>query len=115
MRLGFTSVIFLLALLLLANSAASTTCVIFVIDEYKMTVNDAKIYIDDSPQPIGLTAYHTGVGRNCWVGDINLDGTHTLSAKWAQAKPNRIPFEGSIVMEFTGETKQLIYIPTHKV
>jgi hypothetical protein len=115
MRLGFTSVIFLLALLLLANSAASTTCSIFVIDEYKMTVNDAKIYIDDSPQPIGVTAYNTGVGQHCWVGEINLNGTHTISAKWAKAKPDRIPYEGSIAVEFTGMTKQLINIPTHKV
>ena len=115
MRLRYTSVIFMLALLLLANSAASTTCAIFVIDEYKMTVNDAKIYIDGSSQPIGVTAYHTGVGRNCWVGDLNLDGMHTLSAKWAKANPNRIPYEGSIVVEFTGDTKQLINIPTHKV
>jgi hypothetical protein len=115
MRLRYTSVFLMLALLLLVNSAASTTCAIFVIDEYKMTVNDAKIYIDDSSQPIGSTAYQTGIGRHCWVGEIDLNGTHTLTAKWERAKPNRVAHEGSIVVEFTGEAKKTINIPTHKV
>lgn len=115
MRLRYTSVMFMLALLLLANSAASTTCAIFVIDDYKMTVNDAKIYIDDSSQPIGITSYNTGIGQHCWVGEIDLNGTHTLTAKWVKAKPSRVAHEGSIVVEFTGEAKKTITIPTHKV
>ena len=104
----------MLALLLLANTAASTTCAIFVIDEHKMTVNNANIYLDGSSQPIGITAYHAGAGRNCWVGDLNLNGTHTLSAKWARARPNRIPYEGYIVVDFGEENMMLISIPTHK-
>ncbi|MHB8117643.1 MAG: hypothetical protein ACYDHX_02790 [Methanothrix sp.] len=98
----------------MANSVAATTCAIFVIDDYKMTVNNAKIYIDDSSQPIGTTAYNTGFGRNCWIGDINLNGTHTLSAKWAKATPNGVPYEGSTTVEFAGETRMRISIPTHK-
>jgi hypothetical protein len=104
----------MLALLLMANSAAATTCAIFVIDEYKMTINNAKIYIDNSSQSIGTTAYNTGFGRHCWVGDINLNGTHTLSAKWVRANPNQISYEGSAIVDFGGETKKLISIPTHK-
>lgn len=114
MRLRYTSIILMLALLLLANSAAATKCAIFVVDEYKMTVNNARVYIDDSSQPIGTTAYNTGFGRNCWIGDINLNGTHTLSAKWARSKPNRIPYEGSAMVDFRGDAKMLITIPTHR-
>jgi len=114
MRLSYASIIFVLALLLMANSAAATTCAIFVIDEYKMTVNNAKIYIDDSSQPIGITAYNAGFGRNCWIGDLNLNGTHTLSAKWTKATPNRVTYEGAIAVEFTGDTRMRINIPTHK-
>jgi hypothetical protein len=104
----------MLALLLLANSAASTTCAIFAMDEHKMTVNNAKIYLDNSSQPIGTTIYNSGFGQYCWIGDINLNGTHTFSTKWVQTNPNRIPHEGSIVVEFAGETKKLIRIPTRK-
>ena len=115
MTLRYTSVILMLALLLLANSATATTCAIFVVDEHKMTINNARIYIDDSSQPIGTTAYHAGMGRNCWVGDIKLNGTQTLNAKWAQAKPNRIPYEGSATIDFTGEAKMRITIATHRI
>src|SRR5512136_1049922 len=107
----YKSAFLMLALLLMANSAASTTCAIFAIDEHKMTVNNARIYIDNSLQPIGTTAYYTGFGQYCWIGDINLNGSHSISAKWVKANPNRIPYEGSIVVEFAGETKKLIRIP----
>ncbi|HUS74935.1 MAG TPA: hypothetical protein VMY43_02895 [Methanothrix sp.] len=115
MRLRYISAILMLALLLMANSAAATKCAIFVVDEHKMTINNAKIYIDDSSQPIGTTSYNTGFGRNCWIGDVNLNGMHTLSAKWAQAKPDRIPYEGSTMVDFAGDTKMLITIVTHRI
>jgi hypothetical protein len=114
MRLRYIPIILTLALLLTANSAVSTTCAIFAMDEHKMTVNNAKIYIDDSPLPIGTTTYNTGFGQYCWIGDLNLSGTHTLSAKWVQANQNQILHEGSIAVPFAGETKKLIRIPTHK-
>lgn len=112
MTLKYISLILMLALLL-ANSAAATTCAVFVLDEYKMTVNNAQIYIDDSVQSIGTTAYHTGFGLNCWVGDLDLNGTHTLTAKWARARLNGLPYEGSEVVDFGKEAKMLIRIPTH--
>ena len=115
MRLRYASVILLTALLLMANSATATKCAIFVVDEYEMTVNNAKIYIDDSLEPIGTTTYNTGFGRNCWIGDINLNGTHTLSAKWARATPNRMPYEGSAMVDFGGGAKMRITIATHRV
>lgn len=115
MRFRYTSAILMLALLLMANSAVATKCAIFVVDEYKMTVNNAKIYIDDSSQPIGTTTYNTGFGRNCWIGDLNLNGMHTFSAKWARATPNRIPYEGSAMVDFGGEAKMRITIATHRV
>ncbi len=114
MRSIYASVIFVLALLLMVNGATATTCAIFVVDDHKMTVNSAKIYIDDSMQPIGTTAYHTGLGRNCWIGDLNLNGTHIFSAKWAKATPNRVAYDGATTVEFTGDTRMRINIPTHK-
>lgn len=114
MRSKYISIILLLALLL-ANSASATSCIVYVLDEYKMTVNGAKIYVDDGAQPIGITAYNTGVGRNCWIGNLDLSGEHTLTAKWARAKPSGIPYEGSLVVAFAGENKMRIRIPTQKV
>jgi azurin len=113
MKLGYKAAILMLALLLMANSVAATTCAIFVIDDYKMTVNNAKIYIDDSSKPIGTTAYNAGFGQNCWIGDLNLNGTHTLSAKWTKAT-NGEHYEGVATVEFMGETKMRISIPTHR-
>ncbi len=114
MRPRYVSIIFVLALLLMSNSAAATTCAFFVIDEYKMTVNNAKIYIDDSSQPIGITAYNTGFGRNCWIGELNLNGTHTFSAKWTNGAPNGATYRGATTVEFTGDSRMRINIPTHK-
>lgn len=114
MKLGYAYIILVLALILMSNSVEATTCAIFVINDYKMTVNNAKIYIDDSLQPIGITAYNTGVGRNCWIGDLNLKGTHTLSARWTKATPNRITYEGATIVEFTGDDRMRIDIHTHK-
>jgi hypothetical protein len=114
MRLRYIPIILTLALLLMANSALATTCAVFAMNDHKMTVNNAKIYIDDSAQPIGTTTYNSGFGQYCWIGDINLNGAHTFSAKWVQTNPNRVLHEGSIVVELAGEKKKLIRIPTHK-
>lgn len=111
MKLRYSSVVLVLALLLMANSAAATTCAIFAINEQKMTVNNAKIYLDNSSQPIGTTTYNSGFGQYCWVGDLKLNGTHTLGAEWVQAQASH---KGSIAVEFAGETKKLIRIPTQK-
>ena len=37
----------LVALMLLANCSAATKCMVFVVDEYKMTINNAEIYFDE--------------------------------------------------------------------
>ena len=62
MRFRNASVILMLAVLLLANSAAAIKCVIYVIDEHKMTINNARIYLYNSSLPIGTTAYNSGLG-----------------------------------------------------
>jgi hypothetical protein len=54
--------ILMLAVLLLVNSAAAIKCVIYVTDEHKMTINNARIYLDNSSLPIGTTAYNSGLG-----------------------------------------------------
>jgi hypothetical protein len=107
--------ILMLAVLLLANSAAATQTVIYVVDEYKMTVNNARIYLDNSTQPIGVTTYNTALGRNGWIGDISQSGEHTLTAKWEQTRPNVVSHEGSAVVNIAGNTTLRITIATHKV
>lgn len=106
--------ILMLAVLLLASGAAATQTVIYVVDESKMTVNNARIYLDNSAQPIGVTTYNTALGRNGWIGDIPL-GEHTLTAKWTKARPNRVDYEGTAAVNIAGNTTLRITIATHKV
>ena len=115
MRFRNASVILMLAVLLLANSAAATKCVIYVTDEHKMTINNARIYIDNSSLPIGTTAYNSGLGRNARVGDISQSGEHTLTATWEQARPNVIYHQGSATVDIAGNSTMRITIETHKV
>ncbi len=105
----------MLALVLLANSAAATKCVIYVLDEYKMTVGSARIYLDNSTTPIGMTSYNAGLGRSAWIGDIDQSGEHTLTAKWTKARPNVVSHEGSAVVNIAGNSTMRITIATHKV
>ncbi len=107
--------ILMLAVLLLANGVAATQTVIYVVDESKMTVNNARIYLDNSTQPIGVTTYNTALGRNGWVGDISQSGEHTLTAKWEQAKPNVVSHEGSVAVDISGNSTMRITITTHVV
>ena len=115
MRFRNASMILMLAILLLANGAAATQTVIYVVDESKMTVNNARIYLDNSTQPIGVTTYNTALGRNGWVGDISQLGKHTLTAKWEQTRPNVVNHEGSAVVNIAGNSTLRITIATHKV
>lgn len=115
MRFRNASVILMLAVLLLANSAYATKCVIYVTDEHKMTINNARIYLDDSSLPIGTTTYNSGLGRNAWVGDISQSGEHTLTATWEQARPNVIYHQGSATVDIAGNSTMRITIETHKV
>ena len=107
--------ILMLAVLLLANSAYATKCVIYVTDEHKMTINSVRIYLDNSSLPIGTTAYNSGLGRNAWVGDISQSGEHTLTAKWVQARPNVIYHQGSATVDIAGNSTMHITISTHNV
>jgi hypothetical protein len=115
MKFRNASMILMLAVLLLANSAAATKCVIYVTDEHKMTINNARIYLDNSSLPIGTTSYNSGLGRNAWVGEISQSGEHTLTAKWAQARPNAIYHQGSEKVDIAGNSTMHITIETHKV
>jgi len=115
MRFRNASMILMLAVLLLASGAVATQTIIYVVDEYKMTVNNARIYLDNSSQPIGMTTYNTALGRNGWVGDISQSGEHTLTATWEQARPNVIYHQGSATVDIAGNSTMLITIETHKV
>jgi len=115
MKYRNVSLILMLAVLLLANSAYATKCVIYVTDEHTMTINNARIYLDDSSQPIGVTTYNAGLGRNAWVGEISQSGEHTLTAKWVQARPNAVYHQGSATVDIAGNSIMRITIPTHKV
>ena len=106
--------ILVLALLLLANCASATHCVVFVVDENHQTINNANIYIDDWSSKIGTTTYNTGIGRNCWVGDI-AQGEHTLNAEWNSMKPGRSTHVGSAAANIKGSVPMMITIVTHKV
>ncbi len=106
--------ILMLAVLLLANGAAATKCVIYILDEYNMAVGSARIYIDNSTSPIGMTAYNAGLGRSAWIGDIPL-GEHTLAAKWTKARPNRVDYEGTAAVNLAGNSTMRITIATQKV
>jgi hypothetical protein len=105
----------MLAMLLLANGAAATKCVIYVVDEHKMTVNNARIYLDNSSQPIGMTTYNAGLGRHAWVGDIAQTGEHTLTAKWERARPNVVSHQGLATVNIAGNSTMRITIATHRV
>ena len=106
--------VLMLALVLLANSAAATKCVIYVVDEYNMAVGSARIYIDNSTTPIGMTSYNAGLGRSAWIGDIQ-SGEHTLTAKWTKARPNPVSYEGMAAVNIAGNSTMRITIPLHKV
>jgi len=103
-----------LSLLVLANCASATRCVVFVVNENQQTINNAKIYVDNWSNKIGITTYNTGIGRNCWVGDIN-SGEHTLNAFWTSMRPNRSTYAGSTLANIPQSTPLMITIVTHKV
>jgi len=108
-------IIVMLALLLLANGVAATKCVIYVVDERHQALNDASIYIDDWSQLIGKTTFNTQIGWNCWVGEIQPEGEHTLNARWEGKARFRPPHEGSATVNIMGSSTQFITIVTHKV
>ncbi len=108
-------IIVMLALLLLASGAAATKCVIYVVDETHLALNDASIYIDDWSQLIGMTTFNTQIGWNCWVGEIQPEGEHTLYAKWDGKPRFRPAHEGSATVNIAGSGTQFITIVTHKV
>jgi hypothetical protein len=114
MNIRYSLMILVLALLLLANCASATQCVVFVADENHQTINNAKIYIDDWSNIIGITTYNAGIGRNCWVGDIG-QGEHTLNAEWNSMKPGRSTHVGSAAVNIMGSAPMMITIVTHKV
>jgi hypothetical protein len=114
MNIRYSSMILVLALLLLANCASATQCVVFVADENHQTINNAKIYIDDWSNKIGTTTYNTGIGRNCWVGDIG-QGEHILNAEWDSMKPGGSTHVGSAAVNIKGNAPMMITIVTHKV
>ena len=115
MRFRNAAMVLMLALVLLSNGAAATKCVIYVVDEYNMAVNNARIYLDNSTLPIGTTTYNAGLGRNAWVGDISQLGEHTFTAKWTKARPNPIPYIGTSVVNIVGNSTMRLTIPMHKV
>ena len=114
MNMRKASLVLLVALLLLANCAAATRCMIFVEDEYKMTINNADIYLDNWSHRLGTTSYNTAIGRNCWIGDI-AEGEHMLYAKWAGIPRSRPPHEGYALVNIIGRSPQHITIVTHRV
>jgi hypothetical protein len=114
MRFRNATVILMLALVLLANSASATKCIIYVVDEYNMAVGSSRIYIDNSTLPIGMTTYNAGLGRSAWVGDIQT-GEHTLTAKWTKARPNPILYEGTVTVNIARNSTMRITIPMHTV
>ena len=61
MRFRNATVILMLSLVLLANCASATKCIIYVVDEYNMAVGSARIYIDNSTLPIGMTTYNAAM------------------------------------------------------
>lgn len=115
MRYRNAPMVLMLALVLFASGAAATKCVIYVVDEYKMAVGSARIYIDNTTTPIGMTTYNAGLGRSAWIGDIDQSGEHTLTAKWTKARPNPIPYEGTSVVNIAGNSTMRITIPMHKL
>jgi hypothetical protein len=115
MRFRNAAMVLMLALVLLSNGAAATKCVIYVVDEYNMAVNNARIYLDNSTLPIGTTTYNAGLGRNAWVGDIAQTGGHTLMAKWERARPNVVSHQGSATVNIAGNSTMRITIATHRV
>ena len=114
MNIKYPLIVLALVRLLLANGASATHCVVFVVDENHQTVNNAKIYIDDWINAIGTTTYNTGIGRNCWVGDIG-EGEHTLNAKWNGMKPGKSAHVGSTAVDIKGTAPMMITIVTHRV
>jgi hypothetical protein len=114
MNIRYQSMVLALALLLLANCASATHCVVFVVDENHQTINNAKIYIDGWTNKIGTTTYNTGIGRNCWVGDIG-QGEHTLNAEWNSMKPVKSTHAGSAAVGINGSVPMMITIVTYKV
>jgi hypothetical protein len=115
MRFRSATVILILALMLLANNASATKCIIYVVDEYNMAVGSARIYIDNSTLPIGMTTYNAGLGRSAWVGDISQLGEHTLTAKWTKTRPNPVLYEGTVTVNIAGNSTMRITIPMHTV
>lgn len=107
-------IVLILALMLLAGFAAATNCVVYAVDEYRMPVNNAVVFLDDWSSRIGATSYNAAVGRNCWVGDIP-EGQHTLNVKWDGVARLHPPHEGSASVEIAGTKTQHITIEMHKV
>jgi hypothetical protein len=107
-------IILMLALMLLAGSAAATNCIVYAVDEYQMPVNNAVIYLDDWSNRIGSTSYNAAIGRNCWVGDIS-EGQHTLNVKWDGVARLRPAHEGSATVNIGASEIERITILIHKV
>jgi len=114
MNLRNVSIIPVMALMLLAGSAAATNCIVYAVDEYQMPVNNAIIYLDDWSHRLGSTSYNAAIGRNCWVGEI-AEGLHTLNVKWDGVARLRPPHEGSASVDIAGTGTERITIVMHKV
>lgn len=115
MTIRNASLILILAFLLLVSGAAATKCVIYVVDETHQALNGASIYMDDWSQLIGKTTFNTQIGWNCWVGEIQPEGEHTLNAKWDGKARFRPPHKGSATVNIAGSATQFVTIMTHKV
>jgi len=114
MSLKNTALLMTLALLLFTGCGTATRCVVYVQDEYQMTLNNANIYIDDWSTRLGTTFYNVAIGSNCWVGDVP-EGNHTLNARWGGIERFRPPHDGTMAVEVGKAPGQMIRISTHRV
>ncbi len=114
MSLRNASIFFALAMLLLSGHAAATNCLVLVVRDDGMTINNANIYLDGWSDLIGKTTYSTSIGQHCWVGDIP-EGEHTLNARWDGIPRFRPATQGSTEVDIAGTSTMRITIVTHKI
>jgi hypothetical protein len=113
MNIRKVSLVLVVAILLLASCATAAKCIVYVIDEHQMTLNNADIYLNDWSHRLGTTTYNAAIGQNCWIGDI-AEGEHMLYARWAGISPSRLPHKGSAAVSIIGMFPQSITIVTQK-
>ena len=102
MDAAIKSLFIISAIMLLSFCASATKCVVIVLDEQKMPINHAKLYLDNWSNFIGTTdysTYTTGIDNSCWIGEISV-GSHMLSAK-KSGTTSRPPYNGSAIVEIS--------------